>query len=101
VGDLAAVSAEAVGMSQKRLPFRRRQTSQSDQILRDRNKFERENIAAAEIIVRDPGKVGHCILALEWCALVLKPELEDDGEALRIIDETESGYSERIGSDIR
>ena len=75
-------------MKQKRLPFRRKQTSESDQILRDRKKFEKQNMEIAHYIVEHPEKVDNCPPILEWCAMVINPPLEDDGAELRIVGES-------------
>lgn len=63
---------------QKRLPFRRKPISQNDQIMRDRNKFEKQNLSIAEYIVADPSKVDWCWGILEWAAIIINPPLETE-----------------------
>lgn len=72
---------------QKRLPFRRRPTSQNDQILRDRNKFEKQNAEISQYIIENPHLVDWNLTQLECAAIVINPPLEDDGEELRIVSE--------------
>ncbi len=68
--------------TKKRSPFRRPQVSQTDQIMRDRNKFEKANASIAAYIVEHPEKVEHNPAIMEWAAIVLNPPLEDDGSEL-------------------
>lgn len=69
---------------QKRL-FRR-QVSNNDQILRDRNKFEKQNREIAGLIVEKPALVGELPIILEWALRFVDVPLEDDGAELRIVE---------------
>ncbi len=70
-----------MGKQQQR-KFRRPQVSQNDQIMRDRNKFEKQNQASASLLVAHPELAGGCVGLLEWAAIVADVPIEDDGSEL-------------------